>query len=497
MKAAGYIRVSTAEQAREGYGLAAQEQAVRSFCQAHGWDLTEIYSDAGRSGSSIQQRESLSRLLEDAQAGAFERVVFLKLDRVARNLRDLLGICDGLEEAAVGIVSIQESIDTGTATGRMIRSVLGALSEFERDTIIGRIKDALAEKARQGEILGRLPLGYMRDEDGAVVADPVIGPLVRAAYERYNTGAHSLLDLAIWAADVGLRSNEGNPLDRVSIRKLLCNITYAGMVTHHGKVVGKGKHPAIVDSALFAAVQETMHSRKREFSPPTRPFGREPYPLSGVASCDSCGADLLGVSRNVEGKYRYSYYRCSTTHRQGKHACAQKMVRTPVLETQIAEYVGGMRLPPEYLGEVVAEFRCRQPRNDDAEEFVSLRRQRERWRRLFVMGEIDATRLKTETAPIKKRLAEIERPQEVLDVEAAVSYLRDVGTLWAESPRNLQREFVREVFQRIGVEGKQITTITPKSQYAPLFVLDRRERFGQAGPEFCSMAPGTGLEPVT
>ena len=268
MKAAGYIRVSTAEQAREGYGLAAQEQAVRSFCQAHGWDLTEIYSDAGRSGSSIQQRESLSRLLEDAQAGAFERVVFLKLDRLARNLRDLLGICDGLEEAAVGIVSIQESIDTGTATGRMIRSVLGALSEFERDTIIGRIKDALAEKARQGEILGRLPLGYMRDEDGAVVADPVIGPLVRAAYERYNTGAHSLLDLAIWAADVGLRSNEGNPLDRVSIRKLLCNITYAGMVTHHGKVVGKGKHPAIVDSALFAAVQETMHSRKREPPPP-------------------------------------------------------------------------------------------------------------------------------------------------------------------------------------------------------------------------------------
>ena len=497
MRAVGYIRVSTEEQAREGYGLGAQEQAVRSYCKAQSWDLTEIYSDAGRSGKNMKGREALSRLLNDAQASAFERVVFLKLDRLARNLRDLLGICDGLEEAGIGIVSIQESIDTGTATGRMIRSVLGALSEFERDTIIGRIKDALAEKARQGEILGRLPLGYVRDEDGAVVVDPVIGSLVRAAYERYNTGAHSMLDLATWAADVGLRSNEGNPLDRVGIRKLLSNITYAGMVTYHGKVVSNGKHPAIVDTALFTAVQETMHSRRREFSPPTRPFGREPYPLSGVASCDSCGANLLGVSRNVEGKYRYSYYRCSTTHRQGKHACAQKMVRTPVLETQIAEYVGGMRLPPEYLGEVVAELRSRQPRNDAAEERISLQRQKERWRKLYIMGEIDDARLKTETAPIKKRLAEIERPQEVLDVEAAVSYLRDVGSLWAEGPRNLQREFVREVFQRIGVEGKQITTITPKPQYAPLFVLDRRERFGQPGPEFCSMAPGTGLEPVT
>ena len=78
MKAVGYIRVSTEEQAREGYGLSAQEQAVRSFCEAHGWDLTEIYSDAGRSGSSINKREALSRLLAGAEAGAFERVIFMK-----------------------------------------------------------------------------------------------------------------------------------------------------------------------------------------------------------------------------------------------------------------------------------------------------------------------------------------------------------------------------------------------------------------------------------
>ena len=142
-------------------------------------------------------------------------------------------------------------------------------------------------------------------------------------------------------------------------------------------------------------------------------------------------------------------------------------------------------MPPEYLGEVVAALRSRQQhRNDDPGEQASLQRQQERWRKLFAMGEIDDTRLKTETAPIKKRLAQIDRPQEVLDVEAAVNYLRDVGNLWAESPRKLQREFVREVFQRITVEGKQINAIIPHPTYAPLFVLDRRERFGQRGPEF-------------
>ena len=78
-----------------------------------------------------------------------------------------------------------------------------------------------------------------------------------------------------------------------------------------------------------------------------------------------------------------------------------------------------------------------------------------------------------------------------------MNYLRDVGRLWAESPRHLQRQFVREVFSRIVVEGAELAAITPRPLYAPLFVLDRRERFGQIGPDFCRMAPRAGFEPTT
>ena len=111
-----------------------------------------------------------------------------------------------------------------------------------------------------------------------------------------------------------------------------------------------------------------------------------------------------------------------------------------------------------------------------------------------MLGDIDEKRYRRETAPLRRRLAELERPYEVLDVERAVGYLRDVGKLWAESPRPVQREFVREVFQRIVVEQQEIKSITPKGLYAPLFVLDRHERFGG---DFCSMAPRVGLEPTT
>jgi len=147
--AAGYVRVSTEEQAREGYGMAAQEQAARAYCQAHGWELVEVYADAGRSGKSMRGREALARLLEDARDGRFQRVVFWKLDRLGRNLRDILDICDTLESLNVGIVSIQEAIDTGMAAGRMVRSFLGAVPEFEREVIAERIKVGIAEVARQ------------------------------------------------------------------------------------------------------------------------------------------------------------------------------------------------------------------------------------------------------------------------------------------------------------------------------------------------------------
>ena len=93
------------------------------------------------------------------------------------------------------------------------------------------------------------------------------------------------------------------------------------------------------------------------------------------------------------------------------------------------------------------------------------------------MGEIDEGRLKKETATLKQLLAKVERPEEVLDVERAVNSLRDVGTLWVESPRELQRESVQEAFGRIVVESSQVASITPKPLYPPLFALDRIERF--------------------
>lgn len=480
MRACGYARISDEERAREGYGMGSQHHSITAYCQAHGWELTQIYTD-GKSGKAVAGRDGLAALIEDAGSGAIDRVIVWKLDRLGRNLRDLLEICDRLEASGVGLVSIQESIDTGTAAGRMMRNMLGVIAEFERDTIVDRIKAGLEQKARQGELLGHLPLGYQRNEAGAVVLDPAAAPLVRALFERYAIGAHSLRDLVGWCASIGLRSIFGNPLDRLAINKILRNVAYTGQITYKarsgGGVIGKGKHEAIVDASLFAEAQAMLSSRRIHDGGP-RPYGKEPYPLSGVLFCGSCGGRYLGTATTKEGRWRYRYMRCTTAQRQGRDACGESMVVADVLEEQVRSYVAGMRLEAEDLGLVVAELRRRRQRPESSPaEAPALQRELKRWQRLFALGEIEETDYRKEAGSIRRRLAELEKPAGVLDVEKAVNLLRSIHTLWKEDTRQGQRDFVRQVFQRITVRDQRIRQITPKPQYAELFALDRVRRF--------------------
>ena len=185
--------------------------------------------------------------------------------------------------------------------------------------------------------------------------------------------------------------------------------------------------------------------------------------------------------------------RCATTHKRGRAACEQPMVRAELLEAQIAAYVGGMRLPPEYVGQVVTELRQRHHAVEDLAEATKVRRAVERLKSQHLWGDLGDDEYRGKMRELQRRLAEIERPAEVFEAEKAIDYLRNVGSLWDASPRETQRDFVREVFATIEVAGPQVTVLTPRPGYAPLFVLDRNERFQGR----FSMVGATGFEPAT
>ncbi len=167
MKVVGYIRVSTNEQAESGVSLAAQEQKIRAYCELNDWECAEMIRDDGYSAKDLN-RPGLKRILDEVprKGRCFEGIVVTKLDRLTRSVRDLVRLTELADRHKVTLVSIQESIDTGTATGQLFRNIVTAISEWERGVIGERTREALNYKRRNGERIGAIPYGFTLAEDG-------------------------------------------------------------------------------------------------------------------------------------------------------------------------------------------------------------------------------------------------------------------------------------------------------------------------------------------
>lgn len=158
MRAIGYIRVSTQDQAEDGVSLDAQEAKIRSWADLNGAEVV-IYRDEGISGKRSDNRPGLVAALEAVGKG--DALVCYSLSRLSRSTKDTLTIADLLAKKEADLVSLSEKIDTTTAAGKMVFRMLAVLSEFERDQISDRTRFALAHKRASGEKTGGdVPFGY-------------------------------------------------------------------------------------------------------------------------------------------------------------------------------------------------------------------------------------------------------------------------------------------------------------------------------------------------
>ncbi len=151
MKVVGYVRVSTQEQAESRLGLEAQRAAINGWAASRGLEVT-IYEDAGITGTSMAKRPALEAALRAATNGSV--LVAYSLSRFARSTRDMLSIAERLKGQGADLVSLTESIDTTTATGRLVFTLLSALTQFERDLTSERTKAALGALKARGVKLG-------------------------------------------------------------------------------------------------------------------------------------------------------------------------------------------------------------------------------------------------------------------------------------------------------------------------------------------------------
>ena len=164
LRAYGYVRVSTEEQAAEGLSLEAQEEKIRAYASFKDLELVEIIRDEGASGKDLN-RPGFQELLELVGGKQAEALVVFKLDRLTRNTSDLLHLVeDVFKQGNTRFFSISEEIDTDTAMGRFFLTIMGAMAQMERELISERTSAVLQHKKAQGHSLGLVPYGYERIE---------------------------------------------------------------------------------------------------------------------------------------------------------------------------------------------------------------------------------------------------------------------------------------------------------------------------------------------
>jgi DNA invertase Pin-like site-specific DNA recombinase len=165
VKAIGYVRVSTEKQADFGVSLEAQTAKIRAMAVVQGAELVDVLIDAGESAKSLQ-RPGMARLLALVDTGAVDTVIIAKLDRLTRSVADLAELLKRFERRGVSLVSVADSLDTRSAAGRLVLNIMVSVSQWEREAIGERTRDAMRHKRAKGERVGTLPYGARLAADG-------------------------------------------------------------------------------------------------------------------------------------------------------------------------------------------------------------------------------------------------------------------------------------------------------------------------------------------
>jgi DNA invertase Pin-like site-specific DNA recombinase len=191
MLAIGYCRVSTDQQCERGVSVAAQAQKVRAMALVHGAELVAVIQEGGESAKTLD-RPGMQRVLAMVERRQVQAVIVAKLDRLTRSVRDLCELLELLERRGVALISVAESLDTSSAAGRLVINIMAAVSQWEREAIGERTRDALRHKRSRGERVGNIAFGYRLAADGKHV-EPDVGEQTVLEEIRRLRGAGGVL----------------------------------------------------------------------------------------------------------------------------------------------------------------------------------------------------------------------------------------------------------------------------------------------------------------
>jgi len=360
MHCAIYIRVSTEDQAKEGYSLEVQREYLEAFAMREGYGIFKVYCDDGVSAYSTR-RPALQALLADAKEKRFELVLVHKIDRFSRNLKDLLMLVDELSSYGVAFKSATEPFDTSTSAGKLMFQQLGSFAEFERNRIAERVFPGMIKGVQQGNWQGArfAPFGYTYNKAKKLLeVEEREAGIVKLIYTMYLSGK-STHDIAAYLDKKGYKTRTGKQFYNKFICDILKNQIYTGKIVwnkkHYDKnqktkkhykyirndpskiLVAQGRHKPIIAEEDFAEVQKLLANKTRTWRPRVK---NQEYLLTGLITCAKCSHRYTGVSSisNHRLNRKKRWYRCSGPHSSHIN-CTNRAIKAEDIEPEATKIV--------------------------------------------------------------------------------------------------------------------------------------------------------------
>ena len=460
-----YIRVSTEDQAREGFSLPEQEKCLRAMCEFKGYEVYKVYEDAGISAKTGNKRPAFDELLQDIKDKKCNTIVVLKLDRLTRSVADWEKILTFLEENDAFLDCANDDINTTNANGKMISRILTSVSQQEIERTSERTKIGLAGAIKAGHIPHQSPLGYKR-ENKTLVSDLTTKDVVIRIFEMYHNG--------LSYKKISNILNDEKVLDKTNWRDstivgILQNEIYKGDFVHGKKTKKPTYYHNVVEPIVSKELWEECQVQKKKNS---RSYQRTlTYLFLQKLKCPKCGRILGGKETTKKNGNSYFYYYCND---------CKLTIKENVIEEYISEFIDNIA---EY-DSVVNQFflpmikqKIENPKEDIEKE---IKKQKDKFARIreayvnevFTHEEYDLERKKVENTieDLETRLNESEVCDELKFTPEDILVKRDIDFInsvkYPEKYKEYNKswkEFTRE--EKANLIMNYIEDITLKETY--------------------------------
>lgn len=462
--AAVYIRVSTEDQAREGFSLGEQKEKLLQLCSFKGYEVFKIYEDAGISAKDMEHRPAFQEMLSDMKKGKINYIVAYKLDRVTRSVRDLEELISVLEQYHCFLVCDRDDVNTSTANGRFFVRMLTVLSQLEIEIVSERTKFGLNGAIKSGHLPGVLALGYKKDGNKKTIIDEATKPVIERIFKMYLEGKSYQQISNIFNEEELLHPKKWKD---TTIQKIIDNKLYMGDYEQYKRIAKNENikpvvYMNVVEPIISRAVwEECQHQKEKN----QRTYTRDRvYLFFQKLECPSCHR-IMKCKGSGGKKRKYMYYNCEKCHINYREDKIEELLSNFIYD--MVEYDMAVK---KYFLPVLADHK--QAKTDDIDKEINqLEIQKERIKKAYMSGIVEMEDFSEDYKLIEEKLEILEQkknesldlnnmtfsPQQLMadrDIERETMIRLDtlnsvVKTTWKSKTKEEKQEFISKLVESV------------------------------------------------